>query len=139
MQAGFTFRECHDFIMYVSSQSGLLHLLVTSGDAAVADVIPDGVVEEHGVLGNHADMSSQRSLLHLRKEGIVLFDMYSCYCVHLWDIHTLCVMCRYAPLCFNVAVVVVYFRYILPVDADAASLNVIEAEEESHDGALPRA
>lgn len=64
-----TFGEGHDFIVYISSQSSLLHLLVTSRDAAVADVIPDGVVEKHGILGNHADMSSQRCLLHLRKDN----------------------------------------------------------------------
>lgn len=33
----------------------------------------------------------------------------------------------------------IYFWYILAIDANAASLNVIETEEESNDGALPRA
>lgn len=32
-----------------------------------------------------------------------------------------------------------YFRYILAIDANAASLDIVEAEDESNDGALPRA
>lgn len=63
-----TIREGHDFVMDISSECSLLHLLVISSGATVANVIPDGVVEQHGILGNHADMSSQRCLFHLRKD-----------------------------------------------------------------------
>lgn len=63
-----TIREGHDFVMDISSECSLLHLLVTSSGATVANVLPDGVVEQHGILGNHADMSSQRCLFHLRKD-----------------------------------------------------------------------
>ena len=31
-----------------------------------------------------------------------------------------------------------YFRYILTIDANAASMNVIETEDKSNDSALPR-
>lgn len=64
-----TFREGHDFIVYICGYSGLFHLLVTGCDAAVANVFPDGVVEKHRILGNHANMSSQRHLFHLRKDN----------------------------------------------------------------------
>lgn len=63
-----TIREGHDFVMDISSECSLLHLLVISSGATVANVLPDGVVEQHGILGNHADMSSQRCLFHLRKD-----------------------------------------------------------------------
>lgn len=63
-----TIREGHDFVMDISSECSLLHLLVISSGATVANVIPDGVVEQHGILGNHADMRSQRCLFHLRKD-----------------------------------------------------------------------
>lgn len=52
--------------MDVGSDGGLLHLLVVGRDAAVADVVLDGVIEEHRVLGDHADVGSKRRLLHLR-------------------------------------------------------------------------
>lgn len=54
-----TFRKPHDFIMYVSSQRSLLHLLVISADAPIADVVLDGVIEKDGILRNHADVGSQ--------------------------------------------------------------------------------
>ena len=54
--------------MYICSYSGLLHLLVTGSDATIANVFPDGVIEKHSILGNHADMSPQRYLFYLRKE-----------------------------------------------------------------------
>lgn len=60
-----TIREGHDFLMDISSYGSLLHLLVTSRDATVANIIPDGVVEKHSILGNDANVSSQRDLLHL--------------------------------------------------------------------------
>lgn len=62
-----TFRKAHDFIMDISSYSRLFHLLVTGGDAAIANVVLDGVVKKHRILGNHADVASQRRLLHLRR------------------------------------------------------------------------
>lgn len=67
-RAGFcaTFRERRDLVVYVGRQRGLLHLLVAGADAPVADVVLDGVVEKDGVLRNHADVGSQRRLLHLR-------------------------------------------------------------------------
>lgn len=55
--------------MDVGSDGGLLHLLVVGGDAAVADVVLDGVVEEHRVLGDHADVGSKRRLLYLWGDG----------------------------------------------------------------------
>lgn len=60
-----TIRKSRDFIMDVGSDGGLLHLLVVGGDAAVADVVLDGVIEEHRVLGDHADVGSKRRLLYL--------------------------------------------------------------------------
>lgn len=51
--------------MDVGGDGGLLHLAVAGGDAAVADVVLNGVVEEHRVLRDHADVRSQRRLLHL--------------------------------------------------------------------------
>lgn len=55
--------------MDISGYCSLLHLLVTSRDAAVANVIPNGVVEKNSVLGNDTDVTSQRCLLHLRKHN----------------------------------------------------------------------
>lgn len=83
-----TFREGHDFIVYISSYSSLLHLLVAGRDAAVANVVLDGVVEKHGILGNHADMSSQRYLLHLRRDDRDLVSTGpECACKHT-QLHT---------------------------------------------------
>lgn len=124
-----TFRESHDFVVYVRSQSSLLHLPVSSRDAAVADVISNGVIEEHSILGNHTDVRSQRPLLHLSKDNeVVVIRKY--------------VLCFYHFMLnwtWNYVSMYSYFRYILPIDAYAASLNIIETEEESHNGALPRA
>lgn len=106
--------------MDVGGDGGLLNLAVAGGDAAVADVVLDGVVEEHRVLWDHADVRSQRRLLHLGegKGGRVSPPvsppvMLSCTRPHL--------------------------RYVLAVDGDTAPLNVVEAEDESNNGALPRA
>lgn len=116
-----TFRKAHDFIMDISSYSSLLHLLVTSGDAAVADVVLDGVVEKHRILGDHADMGSQGCLLHLRKDdediaitspGVCLVNTHSCIqlrhlglgcfkCIHVTvHLHTHCVFAVVPLLCF---------------------------------------
>lgn len=51
--------------MDVGGGGGQLHLLVGGGDAAVADVVADGVVEEDGVLRHHADVGPDRRLTHL--------------------------------------------------------------------------
>lgn len=51
--------------MDVGSDGGLLHLLVVGGDAAVADVVLDGIIKEHRVLGDHTDVGSKRRLLYL--------------------------------------------------------------------------
>lgn len=56
MNRRITFGEGHDFVVDVGGEGGLLHLPVGGGDASVADVVLDGVVEQHGVLGNHADV-----------------------------------------------------------------------------------
>lgn len=48
--------------------------MVACGDAAVADVVPDGIVEKHRVLGDHADVCAQRSLRHLRKHVAQIFS-----------------------------------------------------------------
>lgn len=81
-----TIREGHDFVMDISSECSLLHLLVISSGATVANVISDGVVEQHGILGNHADMSSQRCLFHLRKDDEkVISSLDSVYvCVYIY-------------------------------------------------------
>ena len=44
---------------------GLLDLGVARLPAAVADVVADGVVEQHGVLRDHADRGAQRLLRHV--------------------------------------------------------------------------
>ena len=43
----------------------LLDLGVARIPAAVADVVADGVVEQHGILRHHADGGAQRSLRHI--------------------------------------------------------------------------
>lgn len=60
-----TVGEGLDLVVDVGGDGGLLHLAVAGGDAAVADVVLDGVVEEHRVLRDHADVRSQGRLLHL--------------------------------------------------------------------------
>lgn len=55
--------------MDVSSPSCLLYLLVSGQDPSIADIVGDGVVEEHCVLGHHPNVSTQRSLLHLGGRG----------------------------------------------------------------------
>lgn len=60
-----TIGEGLDLVVDVGGDGGLLHLAIAGGDAAVADVVLDGVVEEHRVLRDHADVRSQGRLLHL--------------------------------------------------------------------------
>lgn len=73
---GLTVREGKDAVVDVGGAGCLLHLLVGGQDPAVADVVGDGVVEEHRVLGHHPDVGAQRRLLHLGRlwggrEGLV--------------------------------------------------------------------
>ena len=65
-----TVGEGKDAAVDVSSLGCLLHLLVSGQDPSVADVVGDGVVEEHRVLGHHADVGTQRRLLHLGRRGM---------------------------------------------------------------------
>ncbi len=50
----------------LSQPRGFLHLGVARLPAAVANVVADGIVEQHGVLRHHADGLAQRLLRHLR-------------------------------------------------------------------------
>lgn len=45
--------------MDVGGSGGSLHLLTGGGDAAVANVVANGVVEEDGVLWYHADVGPE--------------------------------------------------------------------------------
>lgn len=63
--SGLTLRKVQDPGVDVGGGGGQLHLLVGGGDAAVADVVADGVVEEDGVLRHHADVGPDRRLTHL--------------------------------------------------------------------------
>lgn len=60
-----TVGECLNLVVDVGGDGGLLHLAVARGDTAVANVVLDGVVKEHRVLRDHADVLSQGRLLHL--------------------------------------------------------------------------
>lgn len=62
---GLTIRKRKDAVVDVSSPGCLLHLLVSGQDPAIADIVGNGVVEEHRVLGHHPNVSTQGSLLHL--------------------------------------------------------------------------
>lgn len=70
-----TIGERHDFIMDVSADGRRLHLLVTGWNAPVANVFPDGVVEQHRILRYHPDVSTQRRLLHLHETRIWAHDL----------------------------------------------------------------
>lgn len=61
-----TVRESYDFVMDVSSNRSLLHLLVTSSNSTVTDVVPNIVIKQDGVLRDDANVGAQRGLLHLR-------------------------------------------------------------------------
>lgn len=61
-----TVRESYDFVMYVSGNRSLLHLLVSSSNSTVTDVVPDVVIKQDGVLRDDPNVSAQRGLLHLR-------------------------------------------------------------------------
>lgn len=45
--------------MDVGHSGGQFHFLAGGGDAAVTDVVADGVVEEDGVLWYHADVGAE--------------------------------------------------------------------------------
>ncbi len=61
-----TLQEGYDFVMDVSSDGSLLHLLVRSSNSTVADVISNVVIKQDGILRYDANVSAQRGLLHLR-------------------------------------------------------------------------
>lgn len=61
-----TIWESYDFVMDVSGNRGLLHLLVSSSNSTVTDVVPDFVIKQDGVLRDDPNVSAQRGLLHLR-------------------------------------------------------------------------
>lgn len=61
-----TVRESYDFVMDVSGDRSLLHLLVSSSNSTVTDVVPDFVIKQDGVLRDNANVRAQRGLLHLR-------------------------------------------------------------------------
>lgn len=65
MQRKLTFRESHNGIMDACSLSGGLHLIVSSCDAAIADVVGDGVIEEDCVLGHDSNVGAEGDLGHL--------------------------------------------------------------------------
>lgn len=56
---GLTIGEGEDAVVDVCSPRRLLHLLIGGLHPPVADVVGDGVVEEHGVLGHHPDVGTQ--------------------------------------------------------------------------------
>lgn len=56
---GLTLREGKDAVVDVSSLGCLLHLFVAGQDPPITDVVGDGVIEEHSVLGHHPDVSTQ--------------------------------------------------------------------------------
>lgn len=51
--------------MDACSLSGSLHLIIASCDAAIADVVSNGVIEEDSVLGHDSNVRSERDLSHL--------------------------------------------------------------------------
>lgn len=61
-----TVRESYDFVMDVSGNRSLLHLLVSSSNSTITDVVPDIVIKQDRVLRNDTNVSAQRGLLHLR-------------------------------------------------------------------------
>ena len=58
-------RRHADEIVDLGEPRRLLDLGIGRLPAAVADVVADGVVEQHGVLRNHADGGAQRLLRHV--------------------------------------------------------------------------
>ena len=55
-------RESDDFVMYSRTLSSSFHIVVFALLVAVLDVVQDGVVEEHSVLGYHSDITTQAFL-----------------------------------------------------------------------------
>ena len=58
-------RRHADEVVDLRKPRRLLDLGVARVPAAVADVVADGVVEQHGVLRHHADRGAQRALRHV--------------------------------------------------------------------------
>lgn len=63
-----TFGESQNGLVDACSLSSSHHLLVPSCDAAVADVVGDGVIEEDGVLGHDSDVRPEGDLGHLESK-----------------------------------------------------------------------
>lgn len=60
-----TFRESQDGVMDARGLSSSHHLLVPGCDAAIADIVGDGVIEEDGVLGHNSNVRPEGDLGHL--------------------------------------------------------------------------
>lgn len=67
-----TFRETHNGLMDACSLSSSHHLLVPGCNAAVADIVGDGVIEEDGVLGHNSNVRPEGDLGHLGPEDHML-------------------------------------------------------------------
>ena len=53
-------RQLHDEVVRQSGAGRSLHLFLRNGRLAVSDVIAQGVVEQHRLLRDHADLRTQR-------------------------------------------------------------------------------
>ena len=63
--------------MDACSLSRSLHLVVPSCDAAVADIIGNGVIEEDSVLGHDSNVRPERGLGHLGPKDHILWTVRS--------------------------------------------------------------
>ena len=63
--------------MDACSLSRSLHLIVPSCDAAVADIVGNGVIEEDSVLGHDSNVRPERSLGHLGPKDHILWPVRS--------------------------------------------------------------
>lgn len=68
-----TFGESHNGIMDACSLSGNLHFIIASYDAAIADVVGNGIIEEDSVLGHDANVRPERDLGHLEPKDHMLW------------------------------------------------------------------
>lgn len=60
-----TLRESHNGIMDAGSLGSSLHLIIPSCDAAIANIVGNGVIEEDGVLGHNSNVRPEGDLGHL--------------------------------------------------------------------------
>src|SRR5205823_4852605 len=58
-----TFREARDKVVSVSGLSRKFHLGCGSIGPSICNIVPDCVVEEHGVLEHNPDIAAERTLL----------------------------------------------------------------------------